>query len=353
MKLTVCIITKNEEKKLRSCLEHIKPYGFEIVVVDTGSTDGTKSMVKQYTSQLYDYKWSDDFSAAKNYAAGKASNDIILTLDSDEYIIDWNIKEAEALLNNNSHKVGRIYRKNIVSDENEDRKFDEYISRVYDRRIYRYRGRIHEQLVRIDGREETEMYELPIILEHDGYKGKREDKKAKAERNIRLLLMDLEENPEDVYILYQLGKGYYMAGDYKKSAEYFDRALGYDVDPKLEYVVDMVETYGYALVNSGQAQKALGLEGVYDVFGNCADFKFMMGIVYMNNQLYDAAVAQFIAATNYKSARAEGANSFLAYYNAGVICECLGNIGQAVKYYSMCGEYERAKARLIYLQKKE
>ena len=81
--LSVCIITKNESKKLEKCLQTLKAYPFENVIVDTGSTDDTKQMAKAYTSAIYDFDWCDDFAAAKNFAIRKAGNDRIMILDSD------------------------------------------------------------------------------------------------------------------------------------------------------------------------------------------------------------------------------------------------------------------------------
>ena len=69
-----------------------------------------------------------------------------------------------------------------------------------------------------------------------------------------------------------------MAGDYSQACVWFDKGLSYDLNPKLEYVIDMVETYGYALINSGQEQEAIFFENIYEEFGNTADFQFLMGL---------------------------------------------------------------------------
>ena len=67
-KISVCIITKNESEKLKKCLKHLTGYGFEIVVVDTGSTDDTVAMAKKYADKVCYFSWCNDFSAARNYA---------------------------------------------------------------------------------------------------------------------------------------------------------------------------------------------------------------------------------------------------------------------------------------------
>ena len=64
--LSVCIITKNQEENLERCLSALSGYGFELVVVDTGSTDRTVEVAKRYTDRLFSFDWQDDFAAAKN-----------------------------------------------------------------------------------------------------------------------------------------------------------------------------------------------------------------------------------------------------------------------------------------------
>ena len=84
MTISVCMIVKNEEKNLAGCLDCLKAIADEIIVVDTGSTDRTKEIAKQYTDKIYDFAWIDDFSAARNFAFSKATMDYIYSADADE-----------------------------------------------------------------------------------------------------------------------------------------------------------------------------------------------------------------------------------------------------------------------------
>jgi tetratricopeptide (TPR) repeat protein len=118
------------------------------------------------------------------------------------------------------------------------------------------------------------------------------------------------------------------------------------LNPKLEYVIDMVESYGYALLNDGRAEEALAFEGIYEEFGDSADFQFLMGLIYMNNQRFEDAIAEFLKATQHTECRNVGVNSFAAFYNVGVICECLGRKEEAMDYYRKCGSYEPALRQL-------
>ena len=84
--ISVCIIAKNEEKHIGQCLRHLLPYGMEIVVVDTGSTDETAAIARKYTDKVFGFEWINDFSAARNFAVSQASNNWILVVDCDEYV---------------------------------------------------------------------------------------------------------------------------------------------------------------------------------------------------------------------------------------------------------------------------
>lgn len=82
--VSLCVIVKNERNHLPRCLESAKPVVDELVVVDTGSDDETKDIARVFGAHVYDFKWSHDFSAARNYALCKAAADWILVLDADE-----------------------------------------------------------------------------------------------------------------------------------------------------------------------------------------------------------------------------------------------------------------------------
>lgn len=87
------MIVKNEEKLLARCLDCVKKFSDEIIIVDTGSTDRTKEIAAQYTKQIYDFPWCNDFAAARNFSFSKAGMDYIYVADADEIIDDANQKQ--------------------------------------------------------------------------------------------------------------------------------------------------------------------------------------------------------------------------------------------------------------------
>ncbi|WP_337960803.1 hypothetical protein [Caloramator sp. mosi_1] len=108
----------------------------------------------------------------------------------------------------------------------------------------------------------------------------------------------------------------------------------------------MIETYGYALINSGKYKDALEIQKYEKYYSFSADFSFLLGLIYMNNGLIDLSIKYFSKATQLGDGNIEGTNSYLAFYNLGVIYECLGLIEKAKEYYQKCNGYDLAVNRL-------
>lgn len=143
--ISVCIIAKNEESRIEQCLSSVKPCGFEIVVVDTGSTDRTKEIAGKYADKVLDFAWCDDFSAARNFSLREASNNWIFMIDCDETIKEIDIDELNYFRKNLPDKVGSVSRENIVT-QNGIRTLNniDYTERFFNKKtlpLYRYHPR--------------------------------------------------------------------------------------------------------------------------------------------------------------------------------------------------------------------
>ena len=103
--ISLCMIVRNEEKVLARCLNNVKGIADEIIVVDTGSTDATKRIAKRFTNKVYNFRWIDDFSKARNFSFSKATCDYILWLDADDVITEDNRKKLLELKRNLSPNV--------------------------------------------------------------------------------------------------------------------------------------------------------------------------------------------------------------------------------------------------------
>ena len=117
--LSLCMIVKDEEKTLARCLNSVKSFIDEIIIVDTGSKDKTKEIAKSFNSQIYDFKWISDFSAARNFSFSKATSDYILWLDGDDFIDDENISKIENLLKSLDTKYDYVSGQYILSRNEE------------------------------------------------------------------------------------------------------------------------------------------------------------------------------------------------------------------------------------------
>jgi glycosyltransferase involved in cell wall biosynthesis len=85
--ISLSMIVKNEEKSLERCLRSVEGIPDEIIIIDTGSEDNTKAIARNFTSQVFDFEWVDDFSAARNYSFERAAMDYILWLDADDVLL--------------------------------------------------------------------------------------------------------------------------------------------------------------------------------------------------------------------------------------------------------------------------
>lgn len=348
--ISVCIIAKNEESRIEKCLASVKPCGFEIVVVDTGSTDRTKEIAGKYADQLLDFAWCDDFSAARNYSLRAASNNWIFMIDCDEEIKTIDIEELNYFRKHLSDSVGSVSRENLVTEQGQlVLNNTDYTERFFDKRLYRYTGMIHEQLTPIRGKDFPN-YLLKTTITHTGYDMTPEQRIAKKERNQSLLEKQLAQDPDNAYLYYQLGKTCEMTSDYASACAYYGKGLEYDLDPELAYVQAMVVSYGNALLYTDQPDIALGFEGIYEEFSSSADFIYLMGNIYKANRMYDQALVQYRKAIGMPQCRLNGANSFLPLYQSGTIFELTGNIADAIACYEHCGSLKQARERLEALQ---
>ncbi len=97
IKLSLCMIVKNEEKVLGRCLKSISKEIDEIIVVDTGSTDDTKRIAESFGAHVYDFTWINDFAAARNFSFSLSKGDYIIWLDADDVISEKSLSELNTL----------------------------------------------------------------------------------------------------------------------------------------------------------------------------------------------------------------------------------------------------------------
>lgn len=141
MKISLCMIVKNEESNLDRCLKSIYKVVDEIIIVDTGSVDKTIDIAKKYTKKIYNFKWINDFSKARNYSLSKAKCDYILWLDADDYLTEENANKLLKLKHNAKNDVDFYF---FLYD------FNKNYAPFYRERLFKnskdvkFKGKVHE-----------------------------------------------------------------------------------------------------------------------------------------------------------------------------------------------------------------
>lgn len=197
--LSVCFIVKNESDKIENLLLVVKKFADEIVVVDTGSTDGTTEISKKHADVFAEFKWVNDFSAARNYAFSLANGKYLMWLDADDAITDENVEKIKRL---KSNLIADVYMAKYSCGLNSAGKpsltyFRERIIKNCEKA--RFSGRVHEAVVPF-GRVEYADFEV----EH------RKKESGASRRNLNIYLYAKKRgekfSPRDVYYM---GKEYY------------------------------------------------------------------------------------------------------------------------------------------------
>lgn len=195
---SACLIVKDEEINLQRCINSLKKYCSQIVVVDTGSNDKTPNIASINSCDLFFYKWNKDFSEVRNNALQYALNPWIISIDADEVI--EHIDVSEQILNDESIGGIEVEIKNYLSEKDISQTTTHSYSRIFrNHEQIRYQDKIHEQI-----RPSIEDLGLKIIRSrskflHYGYQKSDQEKKN---RNQDLLKTQVNERGDDWDIFY-------------------------------------------------------------------------------------------------------------------------------------------------------
>ena len=162
--ISVCMIVKNEADILARCLDSLSGLYEELIIVDTGSTDETKEIAAQYTDQIYDFVWCNDFAAARNFAWSKASMEYIYSADADEVLDEENYRQFKMLKQvlDPAIEIVQMYYDNQLHNGTVYNFNREYRPKLYKRlRTFSWIDQIHETL-RVD----PVVYDSDIVIEH-------------------------------------------------------------------------------------------------------------------------------------------------------------------------------------------
>jgi glycosyltransferase involved in cell wall biosynthesis len=337
--ISICLIVKNEEAVLSRCLDSLKGVGDEIIIVDTGSTDNTKKIASKYTDKIFDFKWIDDFSAARNFAFSKATKDYIYTADADEVLDKENhekFMQIKKVLLDEIEIVQMKYTNQL--EHGTTYNFNtEYRPKLFKRlRNFKWIDSIHETI-----RIEPVVYDSDIEIIHL-------PQCNHSSRDFKTFLSMIKRGERlSKRILSMYSKELFIAGsfeDFKSAINFFNEVLD---DPsrsndEIKYAVCVIAK-GYRLNGDSYNFFKNCIKGVAD--NPCSELCYELGEYYYGMKDYNEAIIW------YYNAAFETESILNIHYNGDYslkrLGECyyaLGNNEQAESYMQMAYDWSMPKS---------
>lgn len=326
IRISLCMIVKDEEAVLGRILEQAEDIADEIIVVDTGSTDATREIAERYTSRVFDYKWHDDFAAARNFACAKATMDYWMWLDADDVITLENLKKIKELKETLGPDTDVVMMKYLAGfDEEGNANFSYYRERlIKNGKGFVWEGKVHET-VTPSGR----IVYSDIEIEH------RKISAGDADRNLRIYesMIAKGEKLEPRHQFYY-GRELYYHGRYNEAAAVFENFLqmpGGWKENKIDACIQMALCYEKIM----DMQKRLGsLLGSFEYDVPRAEICCEIGRFFMEREAFEAAVYWYEQALAAPDKSMEGGfeqKEYHEYIPLIQLCVCHDRMGDHYK----------------------
>lgn len=287
VKISLCMIVKNEEDVLARCLRSVARYVDEIIIVDTGSTDNTKKICRRFTDKIFDFEWIDDFAAARNFSFSKAAGDYLMWLDADDVISEENAARLSALKERLAETAPDVVMSRYVtsSDENGEPVFSFFRERLLKRTSnFRWEGFIHECIA-----PRGKIVYSDFTVHH------RKERNA-GDRNLRIFQKKISQGVRlDARSAFYYGRELFYNKMYTESAAVLERAIDMGLKNNLnEACLFLFDSYN-AL---GETQKAmLALFKSLEKGTPRADILCKLAGVFKSRRDYETAAFWYEAAT--------------------------------------------------------
>ncbi|MGA0601591.1 glycosyltransferase [Caulobacter sp. KR2-114] len=273
-RLALVMIARDERRAIARALASARPHVERLIVLDTGSTDGTPQIAAEAGAEVAHFTWCDDFAAARNAALDLSDADWNLVLDADEWIDGGEAALGPQVLAPGAGDfLGSVQVASEIGEGAERSTSRAWIARVLPRGV-RYAGRIHEQPAST-----LPLRRLPLVIAHDGYLP--DNLERKGARNETLLMAELEASPEDAYLWFQLGKEHQVRERPPQAAVCFSEALRL-AGPEAPFRHALVVRALTALKTAERFDEALALlDAEFPNWQASPDFFFAMGDLYL------------------------------------------------------------------------
>ena len=338
--ISAAMIVKNEEKFLPGCLESIKELVDEIIIVDTGSTDRTMDIAREYGAKIYEHPWQNDFSFHRNQSIDYSTGDWVLIVDADEEldpeehnIIKQLVKRKD--INAISFVVFNKIQSGRVGFLNSVRMFRNGNN-------FKYEGIVHNQL-HVSGK----IYTSHLKVIHHGYGLSDEQMKQKGRRSEALLLKQIEEDPNAIFPHFNLAQLYRGLDEPEKSLHHAGIAaerVGPNSTDHPHIFLMSLDQMGCAYLALEEYDKAEDtLKKALEYRKDYLDPLFNLGVLYMRLNRKEDALNVFTKFLEAKSEyRPENEDMGLILNNLQsehIVYYCLGTIYLAYSNYNKALEY--------------
>jgi O-antigen biosynthesis protein len=212
MGISLCMIVKNEEDWVEGAVQSVRSFVDEVIIVDTGSTDGTADRIQALDAKTFTYEWKDSFADARNFSLAQATGDWILVLDADERIAAKDVPYILEVTQNGAADGYHLIQRNYVfgnqvlgwaantGDYEEGRSYAGYVDNPLIRLFrnspeLRFAGAVHEIIdpTRLPGH--LKFATIPAVVHHYG-KVRGQDRVAAKQRfYLALGLKKIKEEP--------------------------------------------------------------------------------------------------------------------------------------------------------------
>mgnify|MGYP000915208043 FL=1 len=343
--ISLCMIVKNEENTLKRCLSSVKDVADEIIIVDTGSTDNTKQEASMFTDKIYDFRWVDDFSLARNYAFSKASKDYILWMDADDVILPGDKVRIMELKESLLPDVDVVMMKyNTGFDSHGNVVFSYYRERLLKRsKNYKWHEPVHEYIA-ISGN----------IINSDACITHAKEHGTHSSRNLRIYNDLIKKG----IVLTPRGKYYYARelkdnGKYKDAVNQFniflDEGSGW-VEDKISACSEMARCY-LMLGEDEKAVSSMLRSFIYDM--PRAELCCQLGYYFKSKEKIKSAIFWFKTALELEKPETWGfiQHDFEDYIPCMELVVCydkLGNYEKAERYNEMASLYKSDSPAVLY-----
>ena len=339
--ISLCMIVKNEAEHLPRCLKSVKGVVDEIIVVDTGSTDNTVELARQFGASVISSPWQNDFAYARNIGVDQAKGDWILWLDADEELEASDREKLRVCAQHEEFEAFLLQIYNYIGDGSQGATINPVLRMFRNRPAYRFEGRIHEQIALSIFRHKPDaaLHLTDIKIHHYGYEQEIVIKKDKIRRNISMLQQMLSEKENDPFTLYNIGVEYLRIAEAQQALVAFRKAKSL-VDPVATSYAHLLVKYEIrCLLTLGRVEEAIRIcdEGI-GLYPHYTDLRHIKGTCFAQlGKLEEAidclrhAVEMGPSANGYHTE--EGIGTYQTCYALGIVYEAMRDYHSAVEWH--------------------